>query len=306
MGTRPNFILKNILFFLLGLFAVMSSVAVAQAPKKVVAVSEFENKANYRGQLDLGYGMADMLTDALIKSGQFIVLERQGLDAVMAEQNLAASGRAAKVGGAAIGDIKRAQILVQGAVTEFEESAEGGGQGLKLYGFRLNSERAEAHVAIIIRLIDTTTSQVMASQRVEGTAARGGMAYGYSTRGFGFNQSGFKATPLEEATQIAIDNAVAYIAAQSANIPWTGKVIKVENGMAYVNAGHESNIPSGAYLMAFRPKGELIDPDTGMNLGGEESFVGRLQVVEVRPKFSKARVLDSQPAAEGDIVRFSA
>ncbi len=110
---------------------------------------------------------------------------------------------------------------------------------------------------------------------------------------------------MEEATQIAIDNAVVYIAAQSAGIPWTGKVIKVEGGVAYVNAGSESNIPSGAYLMTFRKKGELIDPDTGMNLGGDETFVGRMQVVEVQPKFSKARSLDSQPAAEGDIVKFS-
>ncbi len=170
MGTTKNLTLKNVLLFFLGFFIITNSASLAQplpalpqAPKKVVAVAEFENKANYRGQLNLGYGMADMLTDALIKSGRFIVLERQGLDAVMAEQNLAASGRAAKVGGAAIGDIKRAQILVQGAVTEFEESTQGGGQGVKIYGFRFNSDRAEAHVAIIIRLIDTTTSQVMAS-----------------------------------------------------------------------------------------------------------------------------------------------
>src|SRR6266403_2223208 len=50
--------------------------------KKIVAVSSFENKTTWRGQVDLGDGMADQLTDALMQSGQFSVMERQHLGAV--------------------------------------------------------------------------------------------------------------------------------------------------------------------------------------------------------------------------------
>jgi len=243
-----------------------------------------------------------MLTDALIKSGQFIVVERQALNAVIAEQNLAASGRATKKGGARLGDIKRAQIIIEGAVTEFGEAKAGGGQDLRIKGFKLGSDRQEAHVAIILRLIDSTTSQVIASHRVEGSAASGSLSYGYSKSGFGFDQSGFKATPLGKATQIAIDRAVAFIASQMANIPWRGKIIKVVDNFGYLNAGQASNITQGSVFMVFRQGEELIDPDSGLDLGSEDIFVGRFQVTEVHPKYSKGKASD-QPVMPGDIVK---
>jgi len=274
------------------------------SPKKVVAVADFENKSGYSGRYDLGSGMSEMLTDALIKSGQFIVLERQALNAVLAEQNLAASNRAAKVGGAKMGDIKRAQILIQGAVTEYTPTTEAGSQSLNIKGFNLGGDSARAHVAVIIRLFDTTTSEVIASERVEGSASRGGMDFGFTESKWGFSQSGQKADPIDKAVQITIDNAVNYIAQQMASIPWKGKIIKVnEAGEAYINAGAGANISSGMTLMVFRKGEALIDPDTGMNLGSEDEFVGRLRISEVKPKFSKGKLLDGKPES-GDIVKF--
>jgi len=50
---------------------------------------------------------------------------------------------------------------------------------------------------------------------------------------------------------------------------------------------------------------ELIDPDTGLSLGSEETWVGILEVVEVLPKYSKARVVDGNVASlrRGDTCR---
>ena len=97
MGLQKNSKLKTAVLFCLMLFASTNhaaftqtslpglpqavpypnpGMAAASPTKKVVAVAEFENKTNYTGQLNLGYGMADMLADALIKSGRFTVLER--------------------------------------------------------------------------------------------------------------------------------------------------------------------------------------------------------------------------------------
>ena len=281
-----------------------SVVAAPPSPKKIVAVADFENKSGVWAQINIGQGMADMLTDALMKSGQFIVLERQALNAVIAEQNLGASGRATTTGAANIGGIKRAQILIQGAVTEFEQTTSGGSQGFKLYGVRVGSNRAEAHIAAIIRLIDTTTSQVLVSQRVEGSADRGGVDYGYAGGGFGFNQAGFSATPLGKATQIAIDQAVAFIASQMAAIPWRGKIIKVDGDQLYINAGSEGGIFEGALFMVFRPGNSVIDPDTGLDLGGEESFIGRLEIIKVHPKYALGKSLD-KPGIVGDTVKFT-
>lgn len=64
-------------------------------PKARIVVAEFEDKMSGSGQYraEYGRGMADMLATALFNTGRFIVLERQKLTYVVAEQDLGASGR---------------------------------------------------------------------------------------------------------------------------------------------------------------------------------------------------------------------
>jgi len=276
------------------------------APKKTIAVAKFENKANYSSKFDLGRGMAEMLTDALIQSDQFIILERGELESVFAEQNLAASSRAAQGTAASKGKVGRAQILVQGVISEFSEESEGGGQSLNIKGFDLNTESATAHVAVIIRLIDSSTSEVIASQRVEGKANRGGTQFGFTESQWGFSQSGQKSMPIDKAVQIAIDNAVNYIAGELSRVQWKGKVIKTsEDGTIFINAGSSAGMQAGMIFMAFHKGEELLDPDTGMNLGSDDEFLGRIRVKDVEEKFSRAESLDEKLPVKGDIIKFA-
>jgi curli biogenesis system outer membrane secretion channel CsgG len=308
---KKYFYRRFVLIFCIGLLgsvcAIQETLAQQQlsAPKKTIAVASFENKANYASQIDLGRAMAEMLTDALIQSGAFIVLERGALESVFAEQNLAASSRAAAGTAAAKGAVGRAQILVQGVISEFSEESEGGGQSLNIKGFDLNMASASAHVAVIIRLIDSSTSEVIASQRVEGKANRGGTQFGFAESDWGFSQSGQKSMPIDKAVQIAIDNAVNYISAQLRTVQWTGKVIKTdENGTVFINAGANAGLQPGMLFMAFQ-KGEiLLDPDTGINLGTADEFLGRVRITAVQEKFSRAEALDQKMPAAGDIVKF--
>src|SRR5476651_1487284 len=61
-----------------------------------IAVSKFENHANYSGPFQLSDTGGSMLTDSLQQSGHFIVLgEADMRDAAMKEQDFAKSGRVA-------------------------------------------------------------------------------------------------------------------------------------------------------------------------------------------------------------------
>ena len=61
-----------------------------------VAVSKFENRANWRGQWNLGDAWGAVLTDSLQKTGRFIVLgETDMRREALEEQDFAVSGRAA-------------------------------------------------------------------------------------------------------------------------------------------------------------------------------------------------------------------
>lgn len=273
-------------------------------PKKLVAVAKFENKTSVSGQINLDSGMSEQLTDALIQSGQFIVLERADVEGVLEEQNFGASGRATSTGGAKIGAMNRAQILIKGAITEFEMQESGGGQGLNIKGFSLGSSSSNAHVAVIIYLYDTTTGQVLDSQRCEGKAESGGLSIGVAQRDWGFGTSGFKSTPLGKATQMAIDNAVVYITRKMASVPWQGRIVKAEGDKLYLNVGRSGGINVGDEFNVYREGEALIDPESGLNLGAEATKIGRVQVTQVQDKFAIATPTAGSGFEPNNIVKF--
>ncbi|MDP8214954.1 MAG: CsgG/HfaB family protein [Candidatus Euphemobacter frigidus] len=273
------------------------------APRKTIAVSEFDNKSSWRGQWRIGWGMQEMMCTALVDTGKFTVLERQDLDAIMAEQDLGASGRTGKGSAAAIGKLGKAQILISGAVTEFEEKKGGEGAGIGFKGFRIGGSHEQAHVAINVRIYDTSSGEVLDSIRVEGTADAGGLKLGYSNADFGGDLGGFRKTPLGKATQEAIDESVQKIASRLKSVPWQGKIIKATPSKVYINAGSKGGIDDGMEFDVYRPGESLVDPDTGMTLGAETEKIGRIKVSSVKEKFSIAKIVSGADMQRGDLIK---
>jgi len=192
-------------------------------PKARIAIADFDVKAANASR-EIGTGLKDMLATALVNSNRFRVVERQVLNAIMQEQELASSG-AAQPGGIARGQIKTADILVTAAVTEFEPRASGGSAGLGggggvgrgVLGAVLGGSMNNAHMALDIRVIDTSTSEILAATRVEGKATdvQGGILGGFvGNWGLGAGLSGYANTPMEKAIRACIIEAVKYISQQ--------------------------------------------------------------------------------------------
>ena len=285
------------------LAAAVAAGTAAAAPKMTIAVSEFDNKSGWYGAWDIGWGMQEMMATSLINTGKFTVLERQDLSSVLAEQDLGASGRTGEGAAAAIGKLGKAQILISGAVTEFEEKKGGEGGGIGIAGFRIGGSHEQAHVAINVRIYDTSSGEVLDSIRVEGSADAGGLSLGYSHSDFSGDLGGFRKTPLGEATQEAIDEAVAKIASRLRSVPWQGKVIKADASKVYINAGSEGGMSEGMEFDVIRQGEALVDPDTGMTLGSETEKVGRVKVTSVKEKYSIAEVLSGTGLERGDLVQ---
>ena len=189
-------------------------------PKARIAVADFDVKAA-QATGEIGTGLREMLVTALMNSNRFRVLERQVLDAVMKEQELGASG-AAQAGGAQRGMIKTADIIITAAVTEFEPNASGGGGGIGgggsvgsgILGGLIGAATNKAHMALDIRIIDASTSEVLAATRVQGEAkdVAGGFMVGFAGGfGLGGGLSMYKNTPMEKAIRVCIIEAVRYI-----------------------------------------------------------------------------------------------
>ncbi len=191
-------------------------------PKARVAVADFDVKAARAGG-EIGSGLREMLVTALINSSRFSVVERQVLNAVMKEQELLASGAAAQgSGGPQRGKLKTADIIVTAAVTEFEPQASGGSAGLGggggvgsgLLGGLLGAALNKAHMALDLRIVDASTSEIIAATRVQGQASDvSGYAFGGFLGGWalGGGLSAYANTPMEKAIRICIIEAVRYI-----------------------------------------------------------------------------------------------
>lgn len=264
--------------------------AQAATLKKIVAVSRFENKTSWRGQVSIDDGLADQLTDALMQSGQFVVMERQSLKDVVAEQDLANSGRVQKAASAETGKLVAAQILIKGTITEFESSSSGSESGVGIGGFKIGNKKDEAHVGLIIRLIDSTTGEVLASQRVEGKAKAGGVKLGVSAGGAQFGTSGFDKTPMGKAVQMAIDDAVAKITEKLKGVPFQARVIKVNSeDEVLISGGEKTGMAVGDAFTLYSVGEALVDPTTGEQLGSELEKKGTVKVTSVQEKYGKAK-----------------
>lgn len=190
-------------------------------PKATIAVADFDVKAA-KATNEIGSGLREMLVTALMNSNRFRVLERQELKAVMQEQELAASGAGQAGSGPKRGNIKTADLVITAAVTEFEPQASGGaagiggggGVGKGILGAVLGGAMNKAHMALDIRIIDTSTSEVLAATRVQGQAkdVAGGIMGGFlGSWGLGVGLSGYANTPMEKAIRVCIIEAVKYI-----------------------------------------------------------------------------------------------
>ena len=190
-------------------------------PRARIAVADFDVKAA-KGTGEIGTGLREMLVTALINSSRFSVVERQVLEKVMQEQELSASGAAQPGTGPKRGALKTADLIITAAVTEFEPQASGGsagiggggGVGSGILGGLLGAALNKSHMALDIRIVDASTSEILAATRVQGQASdisggfMGGFMGGWALGG---GLSGYSNTPMEKAIRICIIEAVRYI-----------------------------------------------------------------------------------------------
>ncbi len=203
---------KSVLAVIITLGLVTSGVTQA-ASKPVVGIADFKKSVsiNWWGG-SVGRDMADMLANELMGTKKFKVVERQKLKAVISEQDLASSGRIKKGTGAKTGQLTGAQYLVTGTVTSYEEGVADTGGGLSFKGISLGGNKGKAYIAIDLRIIDTTTGEVVDSRTVEANSSKGGLRLGFFKGGLGGNFNTKKKTPAMKAIRAVIMEISDYLA----------------------------------------------------------------------------------------------
>lgn len=288
---------------LAGLVLALSSAPgfAAKEPKKRVAVTAFENKAGYVHHEwgDLGAAMAEKLVQALMDTGKFVVLERQALEDVLAEQNL---DKVAPVSPGEEARLITAQALIRGVITSLEVLG-GGQKGVRLGGIGFGSKKQSLVVEVNLRMIDTSTSLIISSATVKGVAELKGLSVQGDLGGLGGDFGKETRIPVGQAVDDAVAKAVGEIVAGMERIPWQGAIVRVSGGQIFVNAGLQENVEPGLRLTVLEKGAELIDTETYVNLGSLDEEIGVIEIERVAPRFSVARVVEGRGFAPGNIVR---
>lgn len=244
-------------------------------------------------------GIEAIVIDSLAQTGRFRLVERTALNSVLDEQDLAASGRVATPSGAATGNVLGAEFLVQVVVTDYESNTSGKSGGV---GGLLRSKvpvlggigggKSEGRVGLNVRLIDAETSEIVFTKQIEAIIKETNLSFG----GIGFGSdailggfmSSYAKTPIGQAVIAGINEGVFELVKQVGAKAAEGSVVKADPTQIYTNLGADS-VSVGDVLRIRRMGEELIDPETGISLGGSMTTIGEIEVMQVEEKFSIAK-----------------
>ncbi|MBK7861063.1 MAG: hypothetical protein IPJ65_21135 [Archangiaceae bacterium] len=265
-------------------------------PRKRIGVLNFENasRSGWSNDRDaISVATRDAVSEALLKSGAFVVIEREQLAKVLGEQALGQSGALSPQSAAKAGQLLGLQALVTGKITDLNQTTNQQG-----FGGYFNSRTATMRARVSLRVIDATTGEVWAAESAEGTAES------ESTTVMGGGNHTIDESLGKRALYRAISNMIDKVVAKAVGKPWSGTVAKVSKGKVYITAGSDAALPTGATLVVRRLGEEITDPGTGQVIGRElGNVVGKLQVADnVNDKLTVCVAVNGSGFNSGDVV----
>lgn len=195
--------------WILAALALAVALPATAADRPQVAVLDFDYGTLDRwwGNYNIGEGIADQLAFELVNEGKFRVIEREKLAAIMEEQNLAASDRAAPDQAKLVqmGKLLGVRYFITGAITKY--SNEKGGGGVRVGGIGIGGAKAKSEVRLTARIIDTTTGEIVAGAKGKGESKKGGgLNFSSSSFGTNFGSDEWRESALGDAQEQACEN----------------------------------------------------------------------------------------------------
>lgn len=230
--------------------------------KRKVAIGRFTNETQYakgifydRENDPMRKQALDILSAKLAASGKFILLERDGLEELIAEVGEGMQ----KIG---------ADYIILGSITKFGRKVEGDQRILS----QTKTQTVEAGVSI--RLVDVSSGLIIYSDEASGYAE----TTAKTTLGIG-GKAGFDATLSDKAISAALSQLVENIINKCMDKPWRGYVLTVEDGSYVISGGKTQGITEGT-TFALMKKGKMVtNPQTGIKIEMPGTKMGSLKVV---------------------------
>lgn len=236
------------------------------AIKKTISVAEFSTALSDVDSYAYRRAAYDTLVNKLQATGKFIVFEESAFDTL---QNYIQS-----TGNSAI-QKNLAQYMIVGSVNSVATKSSGG----SFFGISTASKTVEASVTL--RLIDTSTGQIIYSE--EGQGNSNNTATSFSYKGASVRGSGYDPASLEsKAIDAAIDSLIANIIETCDEDPWKTEII-ADSGNFYIVGGESIGIKTGTTFDVYKKGGVIKNPQTGAEIELPGEKVGEAKVIMVFP-----------------------
>ena len=254
-------------------------------------------------------GIEAIITDTMARTGRFSLVERKILGDVLGEQDL--GDRVSRPSAAQVGKVLGAQYLLQAVVTDYEENTSSVGGGalgaltrVPIIG-GIGVKNSQGRVGMNFRLVDSQTSEVVHTKQVESIIRESGLLLGGGGFGGGVALGGFfgkySKTPIGQAVIAGVNKGVFDLVRVIGARPAEGSVVKADSRRVWLNLG-QGAVKVGDHLEVLRKGDALIDPETGISLGTEDTVIGRATVSQVQDKFSIASIEGSAQIERSDKV----
>ena len=230
--------------------------------KHRIAIVKFDDKTGYGNNLfgavdDLGGQGADVFAAHLVKTGEFVVIERQQLASLQSEAKL--QGQESQ--------FASVSALAFGAVTEFGTKTEWEDHGVS------KTKVQTAHAKVSIRLVDPSTGVAFFSEFGEADATNESS----QTLGFG-GKAGYDATLTDKALNGAIAKLTGNILNSLRNLPWHAPILDVQPGIVALGAGKSSNVKVGTVVAIYKPGKKVLNKATNTTIELPGTVVGKAKV----------------------------
>ena len=230
--------------------------------KRKVAIGRFSNETQYAKGLfydrendPIRKQALDILSAKLAASGKFILLERDGLEELIAE----AGDGMQKIG---------ADYIILGSITKFGRKVEGDQRVFS----QTKTQTVEAGVSI--RLVEVSSGLIIYSDEASGFAETSAK----QTLGLG-GTAGYDATLSDKAISAALTQLVENIINKCMDKPWRGFLLAVEDGNYIISGGASQGITQGSIFYLYKKGKSVVNPQTGIKIELPGQKVGSLTVI---------------------------
>ena len=256
----------------------------------IVAIKAAGQKAAKAGQGETLQQILETLDTTLIdqvnSSRKFEVVARKDtLKSLINEQDLGASGNVDPSTAAQAFKLAGAQYLVLTTITDFVM----GREAVKFEGIGAAASREAVRVSCGIQVYDTTTGKLIESARFRGQETN-------------VEREGSATADGATLTKIT-DRLAANILNRIIDVIYPAKVAAKLGTQITINRGEGTGIAVGQVWSVFALGNEIVDPDTGEKLGGNEAEVGQIKIARITAKLSYGDAVEDNGIAVGNIVR---